>query len=279
MKKIIIGSAQFGKAYGISNLKKISLAKDIKKIIKICEKKKINTIDISEQYYDFKIKNKLIKKFKNKIYKVTGSSREDYKTKINKILNNDSNIYCIMFHNPKILKKKYLKELIQSLIEYKKKGKIQNIGISLYDKEEFWLCLKIFKKNIDIIQLPINILDRRFLDNKILKNIKKYKIEIHARSIFLQGLLLMNKRPSYFDAWEDLFYEWDRISPKKKLTACLNFVKRLKVIDKIILGFLSHKELNQILNVFNKKANYDKFKNFFSNDLDLINPNKWKTNK
>lgn len=279
MKKIIIGSAQFGNAYGISNLKKISLAKDIKKIVKICEKKKINTIDISEQYYDFKIKNKLIKKFKNKIYKVTGSSVEDYKIKINKILNNDSNTYCIMFHNPKILKKKYLKKLIQSLVEYKKKGKIQNIGISLYDKEEFWLCLKIFKKNIDIIQLPINILDRRFLDNKILKNIKKYKIEIHARSIFLQGLLLMNKRPSYFDAWKDLFYDWDRISPKKKLTACLNFVKRLKVIDKIILGFLSHKELIQILNVFNKKANYNKFKNFFSNDLDLINPNKWKANK
>ena len=48
--------------------------------------------------------------------------------------------------------------------------------------------LKKFK--FHIIQLPINLFDRKLIDNGILSRLKKHGYEIHARSIFLQGLLL-----------------------------------------------------------------------------------------
>ena len=67
----------------------------------------------------------------------------------------------------------------------KKKRKIHKLGISIYNLEEINFALKKFKFNI--IQLPINLFDRKLINNGILNRLKKRGYEIHARSIFLQG--------------------------------------------------------------------------------------------
>ena len=65
---------------------------------------------------------------------------------------------------------------------------------------------KILKFLFLIVQFPLNILDRRFLDKKIIKLIKKNNIIPYARSIFLQGLLLKDiKLLKYFFKWKKLF--------------------------------------------------------------------------
>ena len=64
------------------------------------------------------------------------------------------------------------------------------IGVSIYDKEELKVLKKYYKK-IDIIQLPYNILNSHSFSKNILRQIKKYKIKIHARSIFHQGFLFL----------------------------------------------------------------------------------------
>ena len=57
------------------------------------------------------------------------------------------------------------------------------------------LLKNIKQNNFDIVQFPMNVFDQRLLDKRIGNLIKKKKIEVHIRSIFLQGLLtLRNKK-------------------------------------------------------------------------------------
>ena len=92
--------------------------------------------------------------------------------------------WCILLHDPK----KYIDDNFKKeLFNLKKENKINKIGVSVYTEKEILEILKIAKP--DIIQLPINILDQKLVHNGLLKKIKNNNIEIHARSIFLRGLL------------------------------------------------------------------------------------------
>ena len=86
-------------------------------------------------------------------------------------------------------------------MQLKDEGLIKNIGISIYDPQDVNYFVPDFQ--IDIVQCPFNIIDRRILKNNFLKILHDNSIKLHVRSIFLQGLLLMDKRalPSNFMRW------------------------------------------------------------------------------
>ena len=91
---------------------------------------------------------------------------------------------------------------------------------------------------------------------------KKMSIEIHARSIFLQGLLLLKKNeiPKFFLKWGSVFSEWDtkvKKTNRSRLENCINFTLNEPKIDKIILGFDNSKQFKEVINKFspfNRKA-------------------------
>ena len=165
--------------------------------------------------------------------------------------------------------------IYKSLLNLKKNKKIKKIGISIYDFENSIRILKRF--NFDILQCPYNVIDRRLDNSRYMNFFKRKKIEIHVRSVFLQGLLLMKKRPSKFDKWAKLFKIWDKMNKNNVLQSALNavnFVLKNKNINKIILGFENSNQLKSILqNYQNNKTNYPT--NISSKDLNLINPNNW----
>ena len=99
-----------------------------------------------------------------------------------------------MIHNPKDILSNNKKAILKTLNLLKKQNKIKKIGVSVYEVEELKKILKVFKP--DIIQIPINILNQNFLKKNFLKKIKKKGIEIHGRSIFLQGALLKYRNTS-----------------------------------------------------------------------------------
>ena len=53
------------------------------------------------------------------------------------------------------------------------------------------------------IQIPVNALDRRAIHSGLLRRLKTKGVEIHARSVFLQGLLLMQptELPEFFSRY------------------------------------------------------------------------------
>ena len=181
------------------------------------------------------------------------------------------------FHNPSDLLLKQGAELYENLERLKKKGIVNKIGISVYEFSMYEKINKDFK--MDMVQIPLNILDRRINLKKISKIAKKQKVEIHVRSIFLQGILLKEKNqiPSYFSKWNKILSKWNKWCLENKLSklqACVNFVFDNKIADKIIIGIKNIKEFEEIIKCIEKKSK--KYpKNLFSKDLGLIDPRRW----
>jgi aryl-alcohol dehydrogenase-like predicted oxidoreductase len=282
--KLVIGSAQIGMIYGLFNDKKIS-KKEFKKIEKLVTKSNINFIDTASKYGNSeniignsKLKNlniiTKIKLPKNKnIYVKNWApieiSKSLKKLKINKI-------YGVLIHDYRDLLGRYGKKYMLSLQELKRKNIIKKIGISVYESKEI---KKIWKFWIpDIIQVPFNALDTRILDSGWIDILKKFKVKIFVRSIFLQGLLINEN--NYFKISKNhkiilnKFRNWCYKNNISLLQACLHFVKQFKKIDYLVVGFNNYNQLTEIINVFKKKQIIIP-NNFSTNKINLIDPRTW----
>ena len=127
-----------------------------------------------------------------------------------------------------------------------------------------------------MVQLPFNIFNKRFLQTEIQKKLKKRrkKLEIHARSIFLQGALLKQIKTNV-----KLSKIYNKIYFKRKtftITFLLSYVLNEINIDKILIGVRQTNQLKMILKLSNLKLTNLKYKNLDSTDPEIINPLKWK---
>jgi aryl-alcohol dehydrogenase-like predicted oxidoreductase len=175
----------------------------------------------------------------------------------------------------KLSKKKALK-VFNVLVNLKKKKQISKFGFAIYSFKNLKKICKDFKP--DILQCPYNVFDRRLDEKELLKYLSSNKIEIHVRSIFLQGLLLADysKLPKKFLKWKSVFkkfYDWVLHNKISNLSACYNFIKNNKYIDKILIGVDNYSQLKEIIRV---RGNRNiKFPDIFVKDEKLINPSKW----
>jgi aryl-alcohol dehydrogenase-like predicted oxidoreductase len=282
--KLVIGSAQIGMNYGLFNNKKINY-KEFKKIEKLVLKTKINFIDTAINYGNSeniigksKLKNlNIITKIKlplkknihikDWIYKEIKKSLKKLKIK---------KIYGVMIHDYKDLLGRYGKEYLFALQQLKRKKIIKKIGISVYESREIKKIWNFWKP--DLIQVPFNLLDNRIFDSGWVNILKKYKVKIFARSIFLQGLLI-NEASSFIlnknhKVILNKFKNWCHKNNISLLEGCMHFVKQFKKIDYLVVGFNNYKQLVEIIDVFKKKQ--ISIPNIFSTNLiNLIDPRRW----
>ena len=188
-------------------------------------------------------------------------------------------LYGILLHDSSILIN-YGKQISNKLLEMKQIGVVEKIGVSVYDEKEVDLIFKYFKP--DIIQLPYNIFDQRFEKSGILEELKLNNVEIHVRSIFLQGLLLIENYKNLSiirDNEDQLKKYWNIINDNNysAVEACIKFVNKNKSIDKIIVGVNSLQQLQEIMINYKKKnvTEMHDFYNLHCNKKTLIDPRKW----
>ena len=285
MSQIILGTANLNKKYGF--LKKSIRFSEFKKIIKNSNKNKVRYIDTSINYSGVhKILGKLNLNKIKVITKISIPTNNNINAElwIEKIIKNivrdlkTRSLYCVLIHNSNILLNNKYKKYILNLNELKKKGKIKKIGFSVYNLREAKILLKKYK--FDILQVPLNIINQTFCDKNFLQNIRKKNIEIHARSVFLQGILLSKdlRKMKYFKRWRTFwkdYYNWLNKNRVSGLTACLSFINGVKNISGYVIGIENEKQFKQVLDCKIKKNL--KFESFLSQkNKKLIDPSKWK---
>lgn len=255
-KKLILGTANFGMPYGTRSKTGAIHINAIEKILNLMAENNLLRIDTAQAYgnaesvlgdigmKDFKVFTKItIKKGENISDKVEASLRN---LKL-------SALEGVLIHNAEFINEDDLQEAIEKLEALKKEGTINKIGISIYNPT---ILTKLPPGlTIDICQAPVNIINRKFLENSCIQSLKSISAELHARSVFLQGALLMEKKEflDYFSGkFLMIFEEYDYFIKNLNLTRldyCLGWALEQSSVAKIPIGVDSVEQLSTILKI------------------------------
>jgi aryl-alcohol dehydrogenase-like predicted oxidoreductase len=287
-EKLALGTAQFGLEYGVSNLRgKVSMA-EVSRILNLAESLGINSIDTASAYGNSEdVLGALMNS--RKLFSLFTKLRalpdnvmdvdEWVSAEINGSLQRlrRSKIDAVLLHEPKQLLGSNGEQIHRTLNAMRDKGLFKKIGISVYRPVELELILQ--KYSFDIVQLPFNALDQRFLKNDLLKRVKDMGMIVHSRSVFLQGLLLMQsfERPKKFLIWKKHWDRWDahlEETGKTALQTALNHALSCSEIDRVIIGVESELQLSQIANAALPTMN-NVLKQFSIDDERLLIPSYW----
>jgi aryl-alcohol dehydrogenase-like predicted oxidoreductase len=289
-----LGTVQFGINYGISNDLGKTTLDEVRQILNIAEINKISVLDTAPAYgnsedvlgevlptnHEFKL---ITKSHTFKKPFITDSDSEIFKncfyTSLTRL--NQKSIYGIIIHSVEDLFVKGGDKLFGAMLELKREGKVKKIGVSVYTQEEIDRILE--KYSIDLIQVPINLLDQRLIQNNYLKKLKSKGVEIHARSIFLQGLLLLPVEdvPEYFTPilpTLNQYHAFLKTHNLSKIHGALLYISQIPEIDVAIIGVNNSKQLISNIFDYNEIARFKSsvdYSPFHVADEKMVNPTFW----
>ncbi len=294
IKRLCLGTAQFGLNYGVTNQKGKPINKEIELILENALKNNIFYFDTANAYGDSEIilGNKLKNKNVKFITKFNSGVKNSFsKEEISKLDNNfertlkslkKNNIDSLLLHEAKDMKKRNNHLLINWLNELKSKGKVNRVGLSIYEETD----LEGLPLNeIDVVQMPVSIYDQRLLKDSFINKLLENNIRIDIRSIFLQGLLLQdsqkwpqNINESFLN--HHISYEKELLSKNISfMDASITFIKNLHFPELVIFGVTSMSELKAIIESWNCKKSINNELDFESFKWDIkedIDPRSWR---
>lgn len=285
--KIALGTVQFGIDYGINSDSGKIHYNEVVKILNYARSIGVNFLDTAPAYgssqqvlgktgiNNFEVVTKT-RKFSQKT--ITSQDTDFLISDFNQSLEvlNTSSVYGLLIHDPSDLLKSGSEELFIKLQALKQEGLVSKIGVSIYNFRELEDIMNNF--DIDLVQLPLSIFDKRLVGNGMLNKLYKQGVEIHVRSIFLQGLLLMSKksRPNKFNRWNTLWNTWDewlKDNNVSALEACIRYAISLSEVSKVLVGIDSKDQLTKIIDSIDNFPALPDF--FFTDDDILLNPSNW----
>lgn len=288
MYKLALGTVQFGTDYGINSGIKVD-PNEVTNIINCARNNDISLLDTAQLYGSSeKVLGDVNTQDFDIVTKSRGFDQEAITEKEAVFVINDlhkslkllkqKSLYAFLVHHGEDLLKPGGEMIFNQLQTLKKQGLVNKIGISAYIDNQLIEIIDRF--DIDIIQLPMNILDSRLINNGLLNKIYAKGIEIHTRSVFLQGLLLMDldKRPKYFERWSSLWKFWNEWLADNKLSpleASIRYMISKPEISRVLVGVDNKDQLQSIINAVD--GNLPPIpKELSTNDPDLLNPGNWK---
>lgn len=273
LDKIILGTANFTQNYGVLRAKALE-QNSINELLEFSLNKGIQTLDSAFAYGDISevVNDEMLGKFKI-ITKY--SLEEDFKKLIEKLqkLKQIFQVEALLIHDPENLGSTDKLTFGKNLDDLKIKFPELKIGASIYDFEDLSLIDSFFKP--EILQVPVNPLNQIFLVPKFYEYCEKNKVEVHGRSLFLQGVLISGKIPEKLSS---LSSEIQRLKYASKdytslKSAILNWANQQDCISKWVLGVNSKNELQEILEI-DLECNSIPVK-FEPSNNKLIDPRNW----
>ena len=193
---------------------------------------------------------------------------------------NCQHVHGLLVHGPDALLAEGGQRIWDALEALKADGRARRIGVSVYDPAQLDLLLERYP--LELVQLPLNIYDQRFRRSGLLTRLKQNGIEVHARSVFLQGLLLISpsQLPERFHALRphhEKLHDWFRESGLTPLEGCLRFGLQQPEIDRIIVGCETPEQLKGILgaSAVESAADLTSVCEFEVQDRSTVDPSQW----
>lgn len=279
--KLGIGSAQFGLDYGVSNAHGRTPACEVGGILEVARESSVRVVDTAAAYGDaesalgaagvlgFRVVTKLPAR----------TAPEDMERALRASLERLGleTCYGLLLHDADDLAADDGAAVAEALEAVRDLGLVTKIGVSAYSADH--LAATLAKMKPDLVQVPVNVFDQRLVDDGSLAGLKEMGIEVHARSTFLQGLLLMS--PDDSDAALAVarapLARFRHLAAENGWTlvrAALGFVTGLAEVDTVICGVNDRAQLRELLDSSNPLPS-EPFKELALDHLDIIDPRRW----
>jgi hypothetical protein len=188
-----------------------------------------------------------------------------------------ASLHGLLLHRPSDLLDAHGDAVYSGLQGCREEGIARKIGISIYGPEE--LDVIVPRYPMELIQSPFSVFDRRLRQSGWLERLRAAGVEVHARSVFLQGLLLMpeTRRPRRFDRWDALWRRWHAWLADNGMTAlkaCLCFALAQEELDRVIVGVDTLSQLREVLGSLDGDCPLAPA-SLACDDADLIEPFRW----
>ncbi|MEY4669670.1 MAG: hypothetical protein RL518_2369 [Pseudomonadota bacterium] len=290
-----LGTVQFGVPYGVSNSVGQTEPDEVREILKVAWRAGVRCLDTAHAYgtsetvlgttltadTPFNIVTKLppLPPSLTTSSEILAWVRHTVAQSLIRL--GRSSLYAVLVHHAPDAVGPHGSAILDGLRSCKESGEVTKIGVSTYEREHLEGALQTGA--LDLVQIPINILDQRLLEGDILSRLRGKGVEIHARSIFLQGLLLMSLPglPAYFTPFLshlEHFHNVCRNHGVSPMEMALAFIKTIPV-DVAIVGVNTHEHLTEITTAYGTNCHSLSkldFGQFAAHEEALVNPTLWR---
>jgi aryl-alcohol dehydrogenase-like predicted oxidoreductase len=289
IKKLGLGTVQWGLPYGIANPNGVASPDTVMLLLNAARGVGIEVLDTASLYgkAEAVLGENSLDGFKvvTKTPSFAGARIEDADVdNLNETFHHSlnflktKNVYGLLVHHADTILLPGGEKLLSSIIKLKEEGLVKKIGVSVYDSKQVDFVLKLFTP--DLIQLPLNVFDQRMLKSGHLELLKHHGVEIHVRSVFLQGLLLMpmSDVPKYFQPIYPLLTRWHDAARDQGVTthqAAIAFAKNIPYVDTVLVGLDSLPQFHSCVDSFLIDKQFDA-SGLACNDPAFVNPSLWK---
>ena len=288
--KLILGTVQFGLPYGINNPSGMPDYNEVSAILTLAHESGITLLDTAEAYgvsqevigryhNEQPFRFEVITKFDHRKDLISQDITERVETDLSIL--SVKQLYAYMFHSFADYKN-YSIPFESQLTSLQKRGVIQKVGVSIYTNEE--MAQVIEKGNVQLIQLPFNLLDNFAQRGQLIRKAKERGIEVHTRSVFLQGLFFMedNTLPSKLAPLSPYLKALRNMAGSLGTSIqalALNYAVQSIGIDKVLIGTEKRHQLEaniSALNQFIHPSLMKEIDELVVASPELLNPVNWK---
>lgn len=286
--KLALGTAQLGLNYGATNPSGQISGETFRKILLDGCSFGLDTIDTASLYgnAEFQLGELGISEIPVKV--VTKTPKNLTRSSVHLAFQESlrlmkiNSVYGLMVHDVQDLLGPQGAEVWTTLSEMQANHRVSRVGVSLYEPFELEEVLRRFP--VQLVQIPINVLDQKWLKGDLLKRAKSMGVEIHVRSIFLQGLLALpigSEIPHIAKGFsESLNRFWDLCHSHgiSRLDGALEIVAKNPWVDRIVVGVTSVAEWVDIRESFERVLTRSGQLNWDSVECDnskLVDPRYW----
>ena len=286
--RLALGTVQFGQRYGVANKVGQVPAAEAKAILEYAASNGIDMLDTAIGYgaSEQRLGEIGIRDWQvvSKIPAVPGGCGDIRDWVIKSVQGSLQRLgirklYAVLLHKPQQLLGVDGDQIYVGLQQLKESGLVQKIGVSIYDPAELDDLFRGYA--FDVVQAPFNLLDRRLIDSGWMSRLATKGTELHVRSIFLQGLLLMppGERPAKFNRWQvhwSAYDAWLRSAEVTPLQACVRYSLSFSEVTRVIVGVENTDQLRAIVEATGGQLPVPPSA-LQAHDCDFLNPSVWVT--
>jgi aryl-alcohol dehydrogenase-like predicted oxidoreductase len=289
--KLGLGTVQFGLDYGVTNKTGKPPTAEIEAIIQLARESRIELLDTaagygnSEEILGNQLKPhdsfRVITKtpdWRGNIPADAAAAVSDSMYRSLRRLNRPS-VYGLLIHRADDLLTEHGSEIWRAMEKLRARGQVSRIGVSIYTGSEIDRVLQ--RHRPDIVQMPVSALDQRLVRSGHIDELRRLGIEIHARSILLQGVLVSAESgfPEYLEELKTpllQFQEFSRAHDMTPLEGALSFVNSLSV-DAALFGVTSVQQTSEVITAMRraKTSRVIAWPEFVDRRIDLVDPRNW----